>query len=385
MTQARTLTREPKKATHLELYRQVDRICRERLRDALNPETGLFDRQIRDRTWQSTRGTEDVTSTAIALIGMHRAGVDPSLVGLDVERTLAALVERMRKRRYPGALGLVLWANAVWGGRPLEGVAHKVGIELDRVAELLDTLTTMEVAWLVSGLVHEYRRSTSVGARAALDVAFAVLIARLHGATALFCHASERAPMGHRVRRWVANFADQIYAVQAASLVAKSFDHDAALEIAERCAARLVELQGGLGQWWWHYDPRIGEVVQGFPVYSVHQHAMAPMALLTLAAAGGTKHGRAIERSHAWIAVNELGTDMVDPLAGTIWRNIEIDERPIERVVRQTRSVIGWATDEAGTTATNLKVNHETRPYEWAWCLFAGALASGERRVEHVA
>ena len=34
------------------------------------------------------------------------------------------------------------------------------------------------------------------------------------------------------------------------------------------------------GQWWWHYDVRDGSVVERYPVYSVHQHAMAPMALL---------------------------------------------------------------------------------------------------------
>ncbi len=55
-------------------------------------------------------------------------------------------------------------------------------------------------------------------------------------------------------------------------------------------AAAICGLQGPEGQWWWHYDTRNGSVVEGYPVYSVHQHAMAPMALLDLREAGGTDH-----------------------------------------------------------------------------------------------
>jgi hypothetical protein len=119
-------------------------------------------------------------------------------------------------------------------------------------------------------------------------------------------------------------------------------------------------------------------------VYSVHQHAMAPMALMSLAAAGGTDYRERVELSHAWVDRNELGVSLLDREAGTIWRDIEPDESEISRAARHARSVLGWKPGDGGIAAKNLKVNYETRPYEWAWCLFAGAIAAGLERSEHV-
>jgi hypothetical protein len=362
----------------------VASLCSDRLREALNPATGLFDRQLRDRRWEETYDTEDLTSTAICLIGLHRAGIDPRMVGLDPRRTLAALAEVTRRRNYSGGLGLVVWANAVWDGLPLGDLLQKTGLPLERLSEFTAPLTTMETAWLVSGLVHECRRSGNSTARTALEVALGDLLARFQKNTGLFCHVSDAAPATQRIRKWVANFADQIYAVQATALVAIIGADKAALAASDACAARLVELQGGLGQWWWHYDPRAGNVAQGFPVYSVHQYAMAPMALITLAAAGGADHHARVDLSHAWINRNELGMQLLDHEAGTIWRDIEPQEGQMGRVVRHTRSVLGWKRPDGGTGAKNLKVNYETRPYEWAWCLFAGAVAAGTEREGHV-
>lgn len=359
-------------------------LCVDRLREALNPTTRLFDRQLRNKRWEDTLETEDLTSTGICLIGLHRASIDPKRIELDVPRTLDALFEVTRRRSYGGGLGLVLWANAVWDGPPLERVLDRAGLSLTRPAELIAPLTTMETAWLVSGLIHEVQRSGDAQARLALEVVEGELLARYRSDTQVFVHSSDNAPVLHRVRKFVANFADQIYSVQALSFLSIAAGNRAALAAAEGSARRLVELQGPLGQWWWHYDPRDGTVAQGFPVYSVHQHAMAPMALMSLAAAGGADYRARVDLSHDWVRQNELGVDLLDRGAGTIWRDIELVEGEIERVVRHTRSVFGWKPSDGGTVAANLKINYETRPYEWAWCLFAGAIASGMQRERHV-
>jgi hypothetical protein len=243
----------------------------------------------------------------------------------------------------------------------------------------------METAWLVSGLVHECRRSGNDIATAALEFALADLLSRINKDTGLFCHVSDAAPVTRRIRKWVANFADQIYSVQATALAAIASANKAALAASDTCATRLVQLQGELGQWWWHYDPRNGNVAQAFPVYSVHQNGMAPMALMTLAAAGGRDHRARVELSHAWIDCNELGIPLLDREVGTIWRDIEIlQEGRTARIVRHARSVLGWKLADGGANMKNLKVNYETRPYEWGWCLFAGAIAAGTARGEHV-
>jgi hypothetical protein len=365
-------------------HRRVAAMCRDRLREALDPATHLFARQLRDRRWDRTLGSEDLTSTAICLVGLHRAGVDPRAVGLDPRRTLAAMSDAWWARGYPGALGLVVWANAVWDGAGVDRLLRTLGTSLGRTGAATATLTTMEAAWLVSGLVHEWRRARRPSTRIALDTALGELLARHDPTTHLFRHASEAASLKHRVRRFVANFADQIYAVQATAFAAACGARADALGASQACAARLASLQGDLGQWWWHYDPRDGKVAQTFPVYSVHQHAMAPMAFTALATAGGPDHRAAVERGYRWITRNETRAPLLDEEAGTIWRSLERDEGGVPRLARHARSVVGWKASPAAS-APRLRVNHETRPYEWGWCLYAGALAAGGERGEHAA
>ena len=367
----------------LSFHRRVETMCLDRLREALNPTTHLFDRQLRHGQWERTRGTEDLTSTAICLIGLHLAAVEPRRVALEPHRSLAALVEIWRERSYPGALGLLVWANAVWDGLPLDRLLDAVGVSPGVVGAAGEPLTTMETAWLVSGLAHEWRRSGHPWTRVALEAATNELLARQDPGTRLFQHASEKAPIAHRVRRFVANFADQIYAVQAAAFAAPCGRAEA-LAAASACADRLVALQGRLGQWWWHYDPRRGRVAQPFPVYSVHQYAMAPMALMALAAAGGMDHRAARDRGYRWIEANEVRASLVDERAGTIWRCVDRREPGVTRIVRNAVCIVGRKGWEDGSTP-RLAVNLETRPYEWGWCLLTGAIAAGASPRGHAA
>ena len=54
-----------------------------------------------------------------------------------------------------------------------------------------------------------------------------------------------------------------------------------------RAADRLPRLQRPDGGWPWLFDTRSGRVVEPYEIYSVHQDAMAPMALLELTEASG--------------------------------------------------------------------------------------------------
>ena len=90
-----------------------------------------------------------------------------------------------------------------------------------------------------------------------------------------------------------------MYPIQALARLHRSADDPEALAVAGTVAGAICSAQGADGQWWWHYDSRTGAVVEGYPVYSVHQHAMGPMALLDLADAGGDGHLDAIRRACA--------------------------------------------------------------------------------------
>jgi hypothetical protein len=361
--------------------RQIELLCVDRLRESLNPATSLFDRQLRRGKWGSTRGTEGITSTAIALIGLARAGIDPARIGMDRIRTCEALWAMAAVRRTAGSVGLVIWSNSVTGGPQVSDVLGRLGLSLGDIPRLTRTSQTMELAWLLSGLAHELARAPGQSTREAFHTTREALLARFVGATRTFRHATDDAPPLRRARQWVANFADQIYPIQALAQAA-ILDHDGrSLEVATRSAEHMLALQGERGQWWWHYDARDGRVAQHYPVYSVHQHGMAPMALRSLAAAGGPTFDDAIDRGQRWLIDNELGSSLIDAAAGTIWRAIERDEGQGPRFARRVRSVLGLKGSDKALSA-RLTINRETRPYEWAWCLYAGAVTpGGEKRM----
>ena len=356
-----------------------------RLREAHRPATALFDRQLRDGHWDATLGTEEITSSAIVLVALRRAALDPAEIGVDPVAVLAAMRRAMKDHSATGPLGLVTWAHAEWAQLPFDELAAACDAPVRDAGFLLDGLTTMELAWLVSGLVHARHRHGDDAARRFLAPARDRLLERL-APTRVFLHASPKAGALDRMRRRVANFADQIYPVQALAFLAKLEGDGDALAASERCARRLVETQGPLGQWCWHYDALRGFPVQAYPVYSVHQHGMAPMALRALHCAGGPDLSAAAELGRRWIAENELGRPFLDLAAGTIWRSLERTEPALLRFGRKLGSALGTAAESRPDAPPGqLRMNLETRPYEWAWCLYAGAIAEAPGAGGHLA
>ncbi|MGA9521442.1 MAG: hypothetical protein WBV82_08260 [Myxococcaceae bacterium] len=372
----------PRQVHRYERYRPL---CITGLMKALDPATRLYDRQLRSGRWESTIGTEDLTSTCICLIGVHRSGLDPSNIQLDPRRTLDAAVSRARARRYPGGLGLLVWANAVWDGPEMEGLIRKTGLSLGTDGYgFASRLTTMESAWLLSGLLHEHRRRPTRITREITEGVLRDLMERKSEGAGVMPHARRTGTPRHRMRAHIANFADQIYSIQALSFAALVLSQSRAADAARELGRRIVELQGPLGQWWWHYDSRGGAVSDRFPVYSVHQHAMAPMALMALEAAGGGAFGEAIDASHEWLTHNELAVSMVDENAETIWRDVERDANPVSRTVSHAQELLGLHGRGEREWQSALVLNRETRPYEWAWCLYAGAIDAGLNNEQHI-
>ena len=283
-----------------------------------------------------------------------------------------------------GALGLIIWANAV------TEVSLSTLSSRDRDCRSGDgrayasRLTTLEAAWLLSGLLHDLVRNPKPSTEEITAAVMQELESRYTKSGALMPHAGDNAPLRHRVRNHVANFADQIHTVQAMAFASIVLESRPALELARKLAARVVALQGPQGQWWWHYDTRSASVAEEFPVFSVHQHSMAPMALMALEAAGGDEMGMPIQSSHRWLAHNELGVSLVDKTAHTIWRDVERSSG-LSRRVRQVQSILSLHRGPSAEHRPRLRLNRgETRPYEWGWCLYAGAIANGLERGSHI-
>ncbi len=365
-------------------YKGYGPLCVAGLQRALDPVHHLYSRQLRNGEWGYTRGTEDVTGTCICLIGIDRFPLEAGTLALDPRRTLEAVIRRAARRSYPGGLGLLIWANAVVGGPKLDELVAASGMRLGDGSAYGGRLTTMEASWLLSGLLHELVRNPASRTRRVAETVMRELEERFAHGRGLMPHATRQGRLRHRVRSQLANFADQIYAVQAMAFASLVLGATSALTLARSLAERLVSFQGPRGQWWWHYDAHTGRVAERFPVYSVHQHAMAPMALMALEAAGGGGYSHAITASHDWLSRNELGVSMIDEAAQTIWRDVERGGGRLQLRLRQARMLLGRTPPGEAGAEPALKLNRETRPYEWAWCLYAGAIAGGSPSGSHI-
>ncbi len=136
------------------------------------------------------------------------------------------------------------------------------------------------------------------------------------------------------------NFATQIYGVLALAVAARErARRRRALATARRVAGRLLELQRPDGGWPWIFDAQRGTVVEPYEIYSVHQDAMAPMALLELSeVTGDAKYRDAAIRGLDWIfGQNDLGREMLDRDAGILYRSIRRKRASTARSSTRTR------------------------------------------------
>lgn len=314
--------------------------------------------------WRAIPTGKSLRYGAIAALGLARLP-DPAQREILVGETASDLIGRLAKRlgqvTNVGDAAMVCWATA-------ETEHADLPYALARLSDLLhrDACSyVVELAWTVSALV---------AARKHLDVEeeLARTRDRLLGARtgALFPHVIAGGP---RYRSHVGCFADQVYPVQALARLHVSADDSPALEVAEFVAATICAAQGNAGQWWWHYDSRTGDVVEGYPVYSVHQHAMAPMALLDLADAGGTAQVDAICRGLRWLSrPTEISEELVLDEPPITWRKVARgDPRKIVRGIyaSSTRIRPGLRPAIVDRIFPPTAIDYECRPYELGWLL----------------
>jgi hypothetical protein len=255
---------------------------------------------------------------------------------------------------------------------------------------------TTELAWVVTGLAEAL--AAGIGderdVRTRLDRAFRRLLGH-RGASGLMCFARPlaRGPALHP-RAWLTGrlgfFDAQVYTIVAClqrdAVVADPEARDAARVLGER----LLHHQHPRGQWGWHYNAESGGLVDLYPVYSVHQDGMAPMALLPLERALGVPTTAAVARGVAWLfGENELGEPLVDEERGVIWRSVRRagDRRRLVHPLKAASLLrVGRTLDLGARFAGALEIDREMRPYHLGWCLYAfaeiAAAHRGDRPVD---
>lgn len=333
-------------------------------------------RKASDGSWTLDRRGTSTRYAAITALGVEFLPEDRQravLAGRTAQEFTGLLIESLPAVTNLGDAALIAWAAAETGHPKLSDALARV----EALDEEGRPQYTVEAAWVLSalaaarGTVDVERRFTAARDR--------LLRARV-GDSPLFPHAT-----GPGLVPWyrahVACFADQTYPLQALARAHASDDQGGdpeALAASEACARRICELQGDGGQWWWHYDARTGGVVEGYPVYSVHQHAMAPTALFDLTDAGGGDFGPSIRKGLRWMAeVPELGAGheplILDELGAT-WRKVyRGDPKKAVRAARGlgTRLAPGLRLKSLDRVYRPLSVDRECRPYEFGWMLHA--------------
>jgi len=295
--------------------------------------------------------------------------------------TAADLVERAVRRAEthadPGAVAMTAWAAAEVCGTYATPLLERLGELLRSVLRDGAALPTVDTSWIVAAAVAAHE----LGDTAELIDRGTALLRTHEGPGATYPHVLPP----HRQPAWrahVGSFADQVYPLQALARASVITGDVAMLHAAERTAQRLVDLQGSAGQWWWHYDVRDGSVVERYPVYSVHQHAMGPMVLMDLAEAGGTDHRAAVAAGLHWLERHpEVVEDLVHDRFGVVWRKVGRREPPkAARALAAATTAVrrGARVPGLDRLAPPVVVDHECRPYELGWLLHAWLPVGGD-------
>jgi hypothetical protein len=304
----------------------------------------------------------------ITLLGLLRAEQSGTAVPIDTGALKQALIGELDSRGLSsGDIGLYLWVDSRSGlelpGRLLDAIEKT----LNAVGGL-ERQEGLELAWLILGLAN------AIGAGCADPRAERLLakvlnrkLARVEMPHGLFRHSD----VGWRAR--FPHFATQIYGVQALAELALVRDRGDVLPVARRVADLLVRVQRPDGGWPWMYDVRRGTVMEPYRIYSVHQVAMAQMALEPLSEATGEAGYRdAAERGFPWVwGENAAGLPTLDQERKLMYRSIR-RRGGLDRLVLWTNTATALLgrpllADLRGP----VEVEATDRPYHHGWILEA--------------
>jgi hypothetical protein len=333
------------------------------------PADGLFAFRIRRRGEDLILEGSSHRYTAIALIGLageHEAAQASVLAGVGARAACSRLVNDVTRLENLGDVALILWAARATGYQERRPVVER----LLALSPGDAAYPTVEVAWTLSALCADRdARVETLRERLARR-----LIASFQPRSGMFPHSLGGRAGGFRGH--VSCFADLVYPIHALARYAELFGDAEARDVALRCAEALCALQGSAGQWWWHYDLRIGDVVERYPVYAIHQDAMAPMALQALERTADVDLQPLIAKGLAWLThAPELGGgSLIDERAGLIW--LKVARREPRKLSRYAQAAVSrvhptFRTPGLDTLFPPCVVDYEDRPYHLGWLLHA--------------
>lgn len=341
------------------------------LQPMLDPEKHIFCYTYRQSDDGLARIGLSPRYTMMTLLGLHRYEESGRRSPIATVPVLETLLQDLQWVNGAGDLGLLLWTCGELAPERVPEIYGRLRAQeaLTRFADG-QLGSTMEVAWYLTGLVACLEANCSALSGLAEQIAEAKeILKRNCGSAGVYGHRSRSNPPAGYLRRRIGSFADQVYpTIALARLSQASYDDEARL-MALRTANTMCELQGSMGEWCWHYDAATARVVSRYPVFSVHQHAMAPMMLFAAGEACGRDFSDAIYKGLAWIGgSNELRRDFIEPEPGLVWRCISLSGMD-----KYSDAALRFLGMRSGATDARLGIRFECRPYELGWLLYAFA------------
>jgi len=349
------------------------------LHAAYREEDGLYPFKIVHKEGTLQKVGISVRYSAISAIGLYRATAHGIPLNFDANRIVALLVDRLPQITNIGDLGLICWAVAIGnsddGEQILTAIEHYGEFNVRKGTR---NYASMELQWLLIGLCYLYPQCSS---KARIELLITrcheKLMRNYHPESGLFsfCSSDDKLTFRQGLKKNLSYFAEQIYGIYSLACHYELSGDGRSLSQARRIAETLCAFQGSEGQWCWTYDIETGALVEAYPVYSVHQHGMAPMALLKLSAVKGGEYISQVSRGIGWIfGKNELGACMVDWEKAVVWRSIRKGGW-LKRVSNINKMLcilgLGRPMPPRQAPASGLEIDYECRPYEIGWMIYA--------------
>ena len=229
------------------------------------PDDRIYAFRLRQSAGCDVLEGESVRYTAMALLGLLHESEDTLSIALHdqaYEDVCDGLVDRLPNITNLGDVAVIWWVCRAAGLDDQAALARDRLMKLDPLA---NEHPTVERAWVLSACAAGDEPDCDLG-----PLVVNKLLLSQNPNCGVYAHQDPAARVS-RIRRHVACFADLVYPTMALADWGATVGDTKALTAARLSADYMAATQGPDGQWWWHFDHRTGKIVEGYPVYSVHQ------------------------------------------------------------------------------------------------------------------
>ena len=220
--------------------------------------------------------------TIIALLGLRRLAGSGEALPIDVSAIRETVLANLDWVKSLEDLGLLIWFTAEFCPERLGRLLNNSYLE-KALAHYSDSrqVSTSGLSWFLAGIAHAHLAcSSSIPDLTDVAVDTFHLLEGNQSGSGIFGHSASAGFLKRNFLNRTGTFADQMCAIYAFTIFARAFQIQEPLDSALRCANSIRALQGELGQWWFLYDIRSSQVVNRYPLSSLHQDGVRPLPFL---------------------------------------------------------------------------------------------------------